>query len=468
MKGSCFRVWVVCMAMLVCGVQAEEGQPARAETREVPGSADASAPVEPTTPAGDPSSPAAGDAATEGAAAKEGDAAEPTAEDLQREANRKEWEARNKAAGLPRHHLQPDHADNTALAGEVRILKEVWLESLAEESQFLLLERKERTGTPQGAALLIPGVDQHGDWPNVLRPVSERLAEIGWFSFSLSMPYLVRDLPPKRALAVKQFDEYRLPTPSEDGTREGDESGKTGEGGDSQQNAATEEPESEAGAESDSEISAEASAPAEGGPAPAGDAPAPAEGGVAPVQIDLSDSGDKTAGDPVSLEAMQQTDAPPVKLRVPLREAVASRVDASFEHIKQAGYENIVFIAVGNGADSMLDFLVRNKGKIPARGFAMIWVAPEFSGDVGARVEEALEGFPAPLLDIYDSIVLTERDLAYERRLIARGQKVKRYHLAQMPLSGPAIEKKRRMLPYRISSWLQKNAPGTKARKVAR
>ena len=44
----------------------------------------------------------------------------------------------------------------------------------------------------------------------------------------------------------------------------------------------------------------------------------------------------------------------------PVRDAVASRIDASFEHINASCYENIVFIArVGTRGDSMLDFLAR-------------------------------------------------------------------------------------------------------------
>lgn len=446
------------MAIILWAPWLHSEEPAQVKAQTIPIEDVAKTPE----PGGEPSTAQAAPAgnASESAPGKPSD--QPTSNDASpvdetQELNRKEWEARQKAAGLPRSHLEPDLADNQALASELRLLQEVWLDSLAEEHQFLLLERKERTGTPQGAAFLIPGLDQHGDWPSILRPISERLAEIGWFSFSLSMPYELREKPPERKLAAKPFDTYTPKKPAEAG---GEEVKTTGE-----KSAADAPPKG-----ADAAASQEGGAPASTESAPA--APEPPGAAVNTpnqVQIDLSAEAAKaSATEPEAIDTPAKADAAPGKERVPVRDAVASRIDASFEHIKKSGYENIVFIAVGTGADSMLDFLARNKGKLPGRGFAMIWVAPEFSGNAPARLEEALEGFAAPLLDIYDSLDLSERDRAYERRLIARGQNVKRYFLVQMPLSGPSIEEKRRMLPFRVSAWLQKNAPGTKAKKVTR
>ncbi len=390
-------------------------------------------------PANDSGEPVKNDVATAGDGMAEGGESEAIAEEADPEQaqlrlmqQKKEWAARSKAWSSKRVQLVSEASDQRALKSELKSVTEHWLHSPAEAVEFLVVERKERTGTPQGAALFVPGINQHADWPTIVRPVMKRLTEIGWYSFGISMPYQRKIEMPRRELAAKEFDTY---TPRMAEEKESDappeEASDTGN--------STEQVKPQAKQDNAAKRTADG-----------------ADKKV--VEIDLS-----STRQPVTPKVGDESAKP-----VSVKEAVASRLTASFEFVKSAGYENMVLIAIGNGADAVLDFLVDHKAKLPARGFAMVWIEPEFAGDPMARLEAALDGFSSPLLDIADSLDLSGKAQADERKRIARGLRVPQYHLAHMPISGQSIMREKRMLPYRISGWLQKNAPGIKTKKSSR
>ncbi|PID42857.1 MAG: hypothetical protein CSB48_08525 [Proteobacteria bacterium] len=391
-----------------------------------------------------------------------GESEELTEEQSTLVGQKKEWAAREKARSLVHFHLAPEASDHSALENELTSLTPHWLKSTAEETEFLLLERKERSGTPQGAALLIPGMSQHADWPSIVRPVMQRLSETGWYSYSMSMPYATEDRIPGRELAAKQFDTY-TPRVAEEGESDVDETASGGESPEkSDKNDANSNEQSDP--EQTDQLDKEQTNPEEPNTEepdteePESESERTAVSDKQIVEIGLNSPQQQVASEMDGTGHKQEKQAS-------VQEVVASRLEASFEFIKSSGYENIVFIAIGNGADAALDYLIGNKDKIPVTGFAMIWITPDFSAGRVARLEKALDGLQAPLLDIVDSLDLPRKALANERKRIARGSRMQRYYQAPIPISGQWIVQKKSTLPYRVSAWLKKNAPAIRTKK---
>ena len=75
---------------------------------------------------------------------------------------------------LIRTHLIPESIEQLALADESMKKQIVWLDSAEGTNgkivQFLGLELAGQTSTPQGAVLFLHGVEQHPNWPDVIKP----------------------------------------------------------------------------------------------------------------------------------------------------------------------------------------------------------------------------------------------------------------------------------------------------------
>lgn len=66
--------------------------------------------------------------------------------------------------------------------------------------EFLGLWLPQRTRTPQGAALILPGDQEHGQWPLNVAPLRENLPDYGWSTLAIALPdipvqYLARTGP---------------------------------------------------------------------------------------------------------------------------------------------------------------------------------------------------------------------------------------------------------------------------------
>ncbi|MCG8611888.1 MAG: alpha/beta hydrolase family protein, partial [Pseudomonadales bacterium] len=152
-----------------------------------------------------------------GGAEDAGDAEVDPMQDLKREAA-----ARQKAASLPRVHLNPQAMSESFLAEQQKAHKQVWLQTGAEDGRFLALLEKERSGQPQGAVILVPGLSEHSAWPQLIDPLREELPDQGWYTIAISMPSQDHLRPPERELPVKKYDRYPGPKPDES---ESDENG---------------------------------------------------------------------------------------------------------------------------------------------------------------------------------------------------------------------------------------------------
>lgn len=66
----------------------------------------------------------------------------------------------------------------------------VWLKRDSEKTLALIAE--DRTGNPQGAAIILHAAGAHPDWPEVVAPLRKALPDFGWITLSVQMPVLPR------------------------------------------------------------------------------------------------------------------------------------------------------------------------------------------------------------------------------------------------------------------------------------
>jgi hypothetical protein len=71
------------------------------------------------------------------------------------------------------------------LAATITVGQAQWLESGGE--RFLGIYTQSTTGTPLGAAIILPGLDAHPDWPDVIAPLRRGLPAYGWSTLSIQL-----------------------------------------------------------------------------------------------------------------------------------------------------------------------------------------------------------------------------------------------------------------------------------------
>ena len=91
-----------------------------------------------------------------------------------------------------------DALEKTATDGEV-----IWLD--IQGGKFLTLYREDKTGNPQGAAIILHSLGAHPDWPDVISPLRKALPNYGWATLALQMPVMPLTEPLQSHVAL--FDE---------------------------------------------------------------------------------------------------------------------------------------------------------------------------------------------------------------------------------------------------------------------
>ncbi len=66
------------------------------------------------------------------------------------------------------------------------------------EQDYLALFKPAAKPSPRGVVIVLPDRRQHPDWPQYVRPLRNGLAERGWITWALSLPYAPQPPPPAR------------------------------------------------------------------------------------------------------------------------------------------------------------------------------------------------------------------------------------------------------------------------------
>ncbi|MDX1633568.1 MAG: DUF3530 family protein [Marinobacter sp.] len=127
---------------------------------------------------------------------------------------------------------------------------------------------------------------------------------------------------------------------------------------------------------------------------------------------------------------------------------VLAGLDAGLAELQDQGYERLVLVAVGHGAE-----LAAKKALAGDRGVqALVWIAPTFAADAERTLAARLEASPLRVLDLVSS--RREDDRAAERAALMRRQGVADYSQQPVAMASRPERHNAHQLANRILAWL--------------
>jgi len=284
---------------------------------------------------------------------------------------------------------------------------------LREEDSFYGLFMRERSGRPQGGALLLHDLEQHGQWPELTGPLREQLPEYGWTTLATELPVYTVNLIPPRSLPA--------PSPSEDY-----------------------ESAIESAAAEDSEEKNE----------------------IEKTDTEKTDTDEKESSE---TDASQDTptepptDTPETEMDTPdpalvYAELTRGRIEEGLAYLNTRGQLNLVIIAHGDSAVwAALTIQQRQRDSENARGMALVMVDAREHPASALRLNQVLETLDIPVLDL-----ITAADRSNDYTLSQRRGSMNRLHrdtYRQIRITGADPHSPEAIR--RIRGWLRSNAAGT-------
>lgn len=325
-------------------------------------------------------------------------------------------------------HLDLDKSGQAALVSELKTHEVVWLDveypapegssQGSSTAQVLALQQAAHKAQQHGAVLLLPGKEQHADWPELISPMRKTLPEAGWYTLSVSLPAYSEGEIPKRQLPAKKIDSVIL----NDALRQA-----LTKPASRQSKEETDNTKVEAAVE-DTDVAEE------------------------PATINEDESNDK----PVDIDLGEKDEN--IKA-VPYEDKAMVHLEAGMRHLQQQGYQNIVLLAYRSSANLALGYIEKIRGQIADKGFALVMIDPVLDENYQFDIAKALgKSFPAPVLELVDFNDLDQQMLAKQRIRSARVAGIARYMQVEQSLKkGEGIQKS---LIRRVRYWLERHAPG--------
>ncbi|MEK9712519.1 MAG: DUF3530 family protein [Thalassolituus sp.] len=279
------------------------------------------------------------------------------------------------------------------------------------EDGFYGLFLRERSGRPQGGALLLHDLEQHGQWPELTGPLREQLPEYGWATLATELPvYAINRIPPRS-----------IPEPiTQDGDESVDEDGADSE---TEQTNPAEEAEP---AETDTQDNII-------------EPPLTPETSETATNEGLNES---TGQDPAALYA----------------DITRGRIEESLTYLNNRGQLNLVIIAHGDSAVwAALTIQQRQRDNDNARGIALVMVDAREHPASALRLTQILETLDIPILDLITAANHSNNYTLNQRRGSMNRQHRDTYRQIHLAGSDPQSPEAIR----RIRGWLRSNAAGT-------
>ncbi len=90
--------------------------------------------------------------------------------------------------------VSPEKRWSDLLEAHITQGQPVWLQTDKQQKIFAIYT-EDRTGKHNGTVIILHDMGQHPNWPDVIRPLREKLPDHGWSTLSVQMPVLGRDQP---------------------------------------------------------------------------------------------------------------------------------------------------------------------------------------------------------------------------------------------------------------------------------
>jgi len=315
---------------------------------------------------------------------------------------------------------------------------------IAAENEFYGLFMQERSGTPQGAVLILHDNGQHGQWPEIVAPLRENLPQYGWATLSIALP----DIPPAA----------RLPRPvyKTETTEETDEAAATEEPPAAEDNATPDNATTTDAADNNG-ISLQSEADAEedqnaGGNEPAlprltalPPLPEPEPEAAAPADVAEENAADK------------------------YRDDMLERIRQSVAYLKQRGQHNIVIVAPGSSAGWAAEFMLqrprtvqsdKTNGDSNDRGYTLVMIDAADNPYEQEPLEQKLAGLDIPVLDLISEESGVPVRISDQRAGMMRHRQRAQYQQIQVPAFALQYDDSNTILR-RVRGWLKTHAAGT-------
>lgn len=322
---------------------------------------------------------------------------------------------------------QPDSASDITNES-VQALRRELLKGEVEEKEIVMigpdkstlaLWRKQTSGTPYGAILLLHDDGQHPDWPFTLRPVRTNLTQFGWSTLSISLPDTVsNEIPPRPD---------PTPTPAQ-----------TNEEKEETDSSAVDAEETAKLMEQDSEVDKQAE-----------------------------------SATPVSQTPTNVKQEP--KVKKDFEKLAQQHIEWGMRYLNEQGQFNIIVVAYGTAAYRAAKFInqeegsgvnlkVKGKKQRAVRALALV----SARNTIATEEQEIVDFFNDPSMPIYD-IYFDNHHLdeieSKKRKVFTKQQNFKHYYQFRMAEPKTAIFEGENQLTRRIRGFLNKHARGVEVGK---
>lgn len=270
---------------------------------------------------------------------------------------------------------------------------------------FYGLFLRERSGNPQGGALILHDLGQHAHWPALVAPLREGLTESGWTTLAIELPS-----PPINRLPVRQ-PQQEVPSSAE--TEENDQA-------DASQSPSEESQEEPSNAPLDDREEQETN--------------------------EVAGTTEETTGPSVEEQRQMYTGS------------MTARINSGLSYLASRGQLNNVIVAHGDTAVWAAGIVqARQRETENANGIVLIMVDAREHPLSPLRLNQILDTIEVPVLNIF-SADARSTEWQHQQRLGAMKRK-KRSGYQQIHLTSASSNSQ--VLLRRVKGWLKTNAAGT-------
>ena len=328
-------------------------------------------------------------------------------------------------------------------------------------TEFFGLFLQERTGTPNGAILILHDNAQHGHWPNVIAPLREYLPDYGWATLTIELPTPPsQEIPMRSSAGVEpepegNADEADATNPGTENTA-APETAMTDDDNNDIQDLNTEDKDN--------------------------DGPDTEKGSTPPTEIEnsVSETNDQQENEPglprlsslpdlASNESQAKNITPETaEMMTPwetYQQDARARINSAMQYLQQMGQLNLAMTGSGEGAYWAADYVSRYVEQLEDpendKGLVLITIDPRISPQQNNTFEENMTVISVPFAEILTEA--SSRQDAKRRKGKMRHFKQNSYQqfiLPNMPRS-PGSDTP---ITRRIRGWLKTNAAGTQVK----
>lgn len=354
---------------------------------------------------------------------------------------------------LPRITPDPAAHQRTAALKQVQYNGAIQtVELVSDEQHFNAVFLQERTGNPQGAALILHDQGQHLLWPALVAPLQQSLPDYGWATLTIELPPLPQAVvPPASVYTVKVAADPEAP-PAPDSSDEAD----------NQATSAAPDPAAE-------------SAPTE--TAETREPPTPPDNRATDPVLGEPPLPERTdTPTPPSAESEDGSVTPDTATTSPLPEPdyqqqlqdwnheVGQRLASAIRYLNSRGQLNLAIISTGTSSPAAVNYLLanlkRNDRGEAERGMALVMMQARELPALMPALIETLPGLAIPILDLVskDTGISDPVDVR-ERAGAMRHQQHKEYRLYRMTTIAGELDNRQTLR--QIRGWLKTRAAGT-------